>query len=296
MWACACASSVSTGGGRALGETTCAQLTCCVTCAAPLLPLLPLAERPRLEVLPWDGVRRRDEVLRLEPEPERGLELLLSRTAPRRFGDRDLREAERSPRGVGDEEPALRACCDPCGGRIEALSGKITSPSFPNEYPPNMNCIWEIITLSPKYPTKLYVNKFHLEGDNDTKCCPAMQQPDSGIGRPDGISKTVSRHPNLCKTKVLRHRASGGETGERREHRTPARCRMTAGLTMAVGGETRITSDRAGAKRPTRTTTARNLARGQAPSSPTLPVDTAADNNNEQPSRCLHQYHSAKLN
>ncbi|XP_049516374.1 uncharacterized protein LOC119437297 isoform X2 [Dermacentor silvarum] len=54
----------------------------------------------------------------------------------------------------------------PCGGRIEALSGKITSPSFPNEYPPNMNCIWEIITLSPKYPTKLYVNKFHLEGDN----------------------------------------------------------------------------------------------------------------------------------
>lgn len=98
-------------GGRALGETTCAQLTCCVTCAAPLLPLLPLAERPRLEVLPWDGVRRRDEVLRLEPEPERGLELLLSRSALRRFGDRDLREAERSPRGLGDEEPALRACC-----------------------------------------------------------------------------------------------------------------------------------------------------------------------------------------
>ncbi|KAH7941523.1 hypothetical protein HPB49_014660 [Dermacentor silvarum] len=57
---------------------------------------------------------------------------------------------------------------------------------------------------------------------------------------------------------------------------------MTAGLRTAVGGETRCTSDRAGAKRPTRTKTARNFARGQAPSSPTPSVAAAADDNNKE--------------
>lgn len=59
-----------------------------------------------------------------------------------------------------------------------------------------------------------------------TKYCPAKQQPDSGIGRPDGILKTVPRQPHLkkeTKTKVLRHRASGGEIGEKKKTPHPGR-------------------------------------------------------------------------
>ncbi|XP_049517566.1 uncharacterized protein LOC119442353 [Dermacentor silvarum] len=56
---------------------------------------------------------------------------------------------------------------DACGGRIEALSGTITSPSFPNWYPPSMNCIWEIVKPSIQYPTTLKFTEFSLERNKD---------------------------------------------------------------------------------------------------------------------------------
>lgn len=31
-----------------------------------------------------------------------------------------------------------------CGGELTALSGTFTSPGFPSNYPPNIECVWNI--------------------------------------------------------------------------------------------------------------------------------------------------------
>ncbi|KAL7638238.1 UNVERIFIED_CONTAM: hypothetical protein RMT77_010802 [Armadillidium vulgare] len=58
-----------------------------------------------------------------------------------------------------------RRCEDACGGRIDASNGTITSPSFPDLYPVNKNCIWEIIA-PPQYRITLNFTHFDLEGNN----------------------------------------------------------------------------------------------------------------------------------
>lgn len=44
-------------------------------------------------------------------------------------------------------------------------NGTITSPSFPEFYPSNKNCVWEIITV-PHYRITLNFTHFDLEGNN----------------------------------------------------------------------------------------------------------------------------------
>lgn len=56
-------------------------------------------------------------------------------------------------------------CEDTCGGRIEAANGTITSPSFPEMYPGNKSCTWEIIA-PPQYKITLNFTHFDLEGNN----------------------------------------------------------------------------------------------------------------------------------
>ncbi|KAM7304337.1 tolloid-like protein 1 [Ixodes scapularis] len=58
-----------------------------------------------------------------------------------------------------------KKCEDACGGVIEASNGTITSPSFPDLYPSNKNCIWEIVA-SPQYRITLNFTHFDLEGNN----------------------------------------------------------------------------------------------------------------------------------
>ena len=57
---------------------------------------------------------------------------------------------------------------DTCGGRIEAANGTITSPSFPETYPGNKSCTWEIIA-PPQYKITLNFTHFDLEGNNVRK-------------------------------------------------------------------------------------------------------------------------------
>ncbi|GFQ81644.1 dorsal-ventral patterning tolloid-like protein 1, partial [Trichonephila clavata] len=52
-----------------------------------------------------------------------------------------------------------------CGGVIEETNGTIISPSFPDLYPPNKFCIWEIIA-PPQYRITLNFTHFDLEGNN----------------------------------------------------------------------------------------------------------------------------------
>ncbi|KAG1668287.1 Tolloid-like protein 1 [Nymphon striatum] len=52
-----------------------------------------------------------------------------------------------------------------CGGILDASNGTLNSPSFPDLYPTNKNCIWEIIA-PPQYRITLNFTHFDLEGNN----------------------------------------------------------------------------------------------------------------------------------
>ncbi|XP_012283189.1 bone morphogenetic protein 1 [Orussus abietinus] len=56
-------------------------------------------------------------------------------------------------------------CEDACGGVYDLSNGTITSPSFPETYPMNKNCVWEIIA-PPQYRITLNFTHFDLEGNN----------------------------------------------------------------------------------------------------------------------------------
>lgn len=54
---------------------------------------------------------------------------------------------------------------DACGGMLTQTNGTITSPSFPELYPLNKNCVWEIRAL-PQFKITLNFTHFDLEGNN----------------------------------------------------------------------------------------------------------------------------------
>ncbi|XP_045475772.1 tolloid-like protein 1 [Harmonia axyridis] len=56
-------------------------------------------------------------------------------------------------------------CEDACGGIFNATLGTITSPSFPEFYPLNKVCVWEI-EAQPHYRITLNFTHFDLEGNN----------------------------------------------------------------------------------------------------------------------------------
>lgn len=56
-------------------------------------------------------------------------------------------------------------CEDACGGFFNGSNGTITSPSFPEAYPGNKNCVWEIVAPS-QYRITLNFTHFDLEGNN----------------------------------------------------------------------------------------------------------------------------------
>ncbi|KAL3278791.1 hypothetical protein HHI36_016314 [Cryptolaemus montrouzieri] len=56
-------------------------------------------------------------------------------------------------------------CENACGGVFNASQGTITSPSFPELYPLNKICVWEIVA-QPQYRITLNFTHFDLEGNN----------------------------------------------------------------------------------------------------------------------------------
>lgn len=54
---------------------------------------------------------------------------------------------------------------DACGGMLETPNGTITSPSFPEIYPANKRCTWEIVAEAHHRIT-LNFTHFDLEGNN----------------------------------------------------------------------------------------------------------------------------------
>ncbi|KAL0832534.1 hypothetical protein ABMA28_000744 [Loxostege sticticalis] len=58
-----------------------------------------------------------------------------------------------------------KKCENACGGLLYAPNGTITSPSFPDLYPPSKNCLWEIVA-PPQHRITLNFTHFDLEGNS----------------------------------------------------------------------------------------------------------------------------------
>lgn len=69
---------------------------------------------------------------------------------------------------------------DACGGVFDVSNGTITSPSFPELYPANKNCIWEIIA-PPQYRITLNFTHFDLEGNNVSNKQSSFYQSEQAI-------------------------------------------------------------------------------------------------------------------
>ncbi|XP_067896971.1 suppressor of tumorigenicity 14 protein-like [Heterodontus francisci] len=51
-----------------------------------------------------------------------------------------------------------------CGGSITAYNGSLISPFYPNNYPPNINCLWTITVPDPKLRVRIQFPTLKLEG------------------------------------------------------------------------------------------------------------------------------------
>ncbi|KAG8041034.1 hypothetical protein G9C98_002022, partial [Cotesia typhae] len=89
-------------------------------------------------------------------------------------------------------------CEDACGGVFDASNGTITSPSFPETYPGNKNCIWEIIAPL-HYRITLNFTHFDLEGNRmyQQECDYDFVEVSSKLG--DDILK---KHGIFCGSKI----------------------------------------------------------------------------------------------
>lgn len=58
-----------------------------------------------------------------------------------------------------------KKCENACGGALYGPNGTITSPSFPELYPPLKNCLWEIVA-PPQHRITLNFTHFDLEGNH----------------------------------------------------------------------------------------------------------------------------------
>uniref|UniRef100_A0A670ZEH4 Metalloendopeptidase n=1 Tax=Pseudonaja textilis TaxID=8673 RepID=A0A670ZEH4_PSETE len=64
--------------------------------------------------------------------------------------------------------PDKRKCEAACGGFLTKLNGSITSPGWPKEYPPNKNCIWQLVAPT-QYRISLLFDYFETEGNDVCK-------------------------------------------------------------------------------------------------------------------------------
>ncbi|XP_061589374.1 bone morphogenetic protein 1-like isoform X2 [Cololabis saira] len=61
-----------------------------------------------------------------------------------------------------------RSCETACGGIITILNGSLTTPGWPKEYPPNKNCVWQLVAPI-QYRITLVFDVFETEGNDVCK-------------------------------------------------------------------------------------------------------------------------------
>ena len=73
-----------------------------------------------------------------------------------------------------------------CGGNYTALSGTLTSPNYPNSYPMNAECVWEI-QVSAGNGITLSFSEFELESSQHCNEDYLEVREKSGIGKLVGV-------------------------------------------------------------------------------------------------------------
>ncbi|KAM4635166.1 bone morphogenetic protein 1-like isoform 2-T4 [Polymixia lowei] len=70
----------------------------------------------------------------------------------------------------GYELASDRRTCETaaCGGFITKLNGSLTTPGWPKEYPPNKNCVWQLVAPI-QYRITLLFDVFEIEGNDVCK-------------------------------------------------------------------------------------------------------------------------------
>uniref|UniRef100_A0A8C5GVT5 Metalloendopeptidase n=1 Tax=Gouania willdenowi TaxID=441366 RepID=A0A8C5GVT5_GOUWI len=62
-----------------------------------------------------------------------------------------------------------KSCEAACGGLLSKLNGTISTPGWPKEYPPNKNCVWQLIAPN-QYRISIQFEAFELEGNEVSLC------------------------------------------------------------------------------------------------------------------------------
>ncbi|KAG8574151.1 hypothetical protein GDO81_009072 [Engystomops pustulosus] len=64
--------------------------------------------------------------------------------------------------------PDKKSCAATCGGFLTKLNGTISSPGYPKEYPPNKNCVWQLVAPT-QFRITLTFQHFETEGNDVCK-------------------------------------------------------------------------------------------------------------------------------
>ncbi|KAG8592594.1 hypothetical protein GDO81_000555 [Engystomops pustulosus] len=89
--------------------------------------------------------------------------------------------------------PDKKSCEAACGGLLTKLNGTITTPAWPKEYPPNKNCVWQVVAPS-QYRISVKFEYFELEGNEVCKY--------DFVEIRSGLSSDSKLHGKFCGTEV----------------------------------------------------------------------------------------------
>ncbi|XP_029108779.1 bone morphogenetic protein 1-like [Scleropages formosus] len=92
--------------------------------------------------------------------------------------------------------PDKLSCEAACGGFLTKLNGSITSPGWPREYPPNKNCVWQLVA-PPQYRITLQFDIFETEGNDVSTQLWAVCKYDYVEVR-SGLSADSKLHGKYC--------------------------------------------------------------------------------------------------
>ncbi|XP_048400716.1 dorsal-ventral patterning tolloid-like protein 1 isoform X2 [Stegostoma tigrinum] len=86
-----------------------------------------------------------------------------------------------------------KSCEAACGGLLSKLNGTITTPGWPKEYPPNKNCVWQVVAPT-QYRISVQFEFFELEGNDICKY--------DYVEIRSGLSSDSKLHGKFCGTEV----------------------------------------------------------------------------------------------
>ncbi|XP_038611222.1 tolloid-like protein 1 [Tachyglossus aculeatus] len=89
--------------------------------------------------------------------------------------------------------PDKKSCDAACGGLLSKLNGTITTPGWPKEYPPNKNCVWQVVAPT-QYRISMKFEFFDLEGNEVCKY--------DYVEVRSGLSSDSKLHGKFCGTEM----------------------------------------------------------------------------------------------